>query len=144
MTKKVTSKTRRFPPKKPLLKLVDKATDVVAETVEKTILPKRMSKDEIKAAVKEAVDAEVVKDEEPKVEEYVEPTKPEDMKVITLNVDPNPKGKSTIDLGGVSIPDAILVLKGFHSYLLDEFIKRMALVNGSKEGTADTAGGSNT
>jgi hypothetical protein len=128
MTKKVTSKTRRFPAKKAL----------PAPAEEKTILPKRMSQDEIKAAVKEAVDAEVV------TEEYVEPTKPEDMKVITLNVDPNPKGKSTIDLGGISIPDAILVLKGFHSYLLNEFVKRMALVNGSQEGTADTAGGSNT
>jgi hypothetical protein len=127
MIKKVTSKTRRFPPKK-----------LLPAPEEKTILPKRMSQDEIKTAVKEAVDAEVV------TEEYVPETPAADMKTITLTVDPNPKGKSTIDLGGVSIPDAIFVIKGFHSYLVNEFNKRVALVNGNQEGSADSTSGSNT
>jgi hypothetical protein len=79
-----------------------------------------------------AVEAEVV------AEEAVQ-----EMKTVTLLVDPNPNGKSSIDLGGLTIPDAIMVLKGFHTYLVNEFNKRMALVNGSEAGTADSTGGSN-
>jgi hypothetical protein len=86
-----------------------------------------------------AVDAEVVAEEAPKAL----PAPTPEMKVIKLMVDPRPDGKSSIDLGGISIPDGIMVLKGFHQYLCNEFQKRVALTNGSQEGTADTTGGSN-
>ena len=79
------------------------------------------------------------------VKEVVEEVKaPPVGEVKTLSVTVSPDNKSHIDLGGLTLVDAIFVCKNAHGFLVAEFNKMVALQDGNKEGTANPVSGGNS
>lgn len=59
---------------------------------------------------------------------------------ITVGAD----GRKHIDCGGFNLWDVLMILKGCHNYIFNEFQKQAGMNGSVEEGTADATGGSDT